>query len=228
MFNGQYDGFQVCLIEIRLLYPIMSSRFPLWRSTLARLQVSWLVAMAAVAVLMCTPAHGLSVISRSFDELVQRADLVLVGTVSEVRSEFADGGLDQNTIFSYVNFNDLRVVKGQVNSEPYVLRVPGGVVGRFAQDYPGIPAFQTGQRYLVFIRGNQHDFFPVVGISQGVFRILSNAQGQQVVIRDDHIGHAGLRALSTLTQDAPTLDKFIQDIHAHLTPATPAPDGIPP
>lgn len=203
----------------------MNLRYPLRRSILARLQVSWLAAMAAVAVLMCVPAHGLSVVSRSFNELVQRADLVLVGTVSEVHSEFADDGLDQNTIFSYVNFSDLRVVKGRISGEPYVLRIPGGVVGRFAQDYPGIPAFQIGQRYLVFIRGNQHDFFPVVGIGQGVFRILSNAQGQQVVIRDDHIGHAGLRALTTLTQDAPTLDKFIQDIRARLTPAAPAPGG---
>jgi len=206
----------------------MNLRYPLRRSTQARLQVSWLAAMTAVAVLMCTPAHSLTVISRSFDELVQHADLVLVGTVSKVHSEFADDGLDQNTIFSYVNFNDLQVVKGQVNSEPYEMRVPGGVVGRFAQDYPGIPAFQTGQRYLVFIHGNRHDFFPVVGINQGVFRILSNAQGQQVVVRDDHIGHDGLRALTTLTQDAPTLDKFIQDIRARLTPAAPAPNGILP
>ena len=199
----------------------MNLYFSLRLSTFKRLKVSWLCSMASLALLLCTPAHGLSVVARSFDELVQRADLVLVGTVSEVHSEFADNGLDQNTIFSYVNFSDLQVVKGQVNSEPYVLRVPGGVVGRFAQDYPGIPAFHTGQRYLVFIRGNQHDFFPVVGISQGVFRILNNAQGQQVVVRDDHIGHAGQRALTTLTQDAPTLDNFIQDIRARLTPAAP-------
>jgi len=201
----------------------MNLDFSLRLSTFRRVKLSWLCSVATLALLLCTPVHGLSVVSRSFDELVQRADLVLVGTVSEVHSDFAAGGLDQNTIFSYVNFSDLQVVKGQVNSETYVLRIPGGVVGRFAQDYPGIPAFQTGQRYLVFIRGNQHDFFPVVGISQGVFRILSNAHGQQVVIRDDHVGHAGLRALTTLTQDAPTLDNFIQAIRALLTPATPAP-----
>ena len=126
----------------------MNFYFSLRLSTLKRLQVSWLCPMATLALLLCTPAHGLSVVTRSFDELVQRADLVLVGTVSEVHSEFAAGGLDQNTIFSYVNFSDLQVVKGQAGSEPYVLRVPGGVVGRFAQDYPGIPAFQTGQRYV--------------------------------------------------------------------------------
>jgi len=207
---------------------IMNSHLSLRLAARKRLKVSWRGAMAAVALLLCTSAHGLSVVSRSFDELVQRADLVLVGTVTDVHSEFAAGGLDQNTIFSYVNFNDLQVVKGKVTAEAYVLRVPGGVMGRFAQDYPGIPAFQTGQRYLVFIRGNQHDFFPVVGISQGVFRILSNAQGQQVVVRDDHIDHAGRRALTTLTQDAPTLDSFIQDIRTRLTPAVPAAGNSPP
>ncbi len=206
----------------------MKSHLSLRLATRKRLKVSWLGAMAALALLLHTPVHALSVVSRSFDELVQRADLVLVGTVTEVHSEFAADGLDQNTIFSYVNFSDLQVVKGQVTAEPYVLRVPGGVMGRFAQDYPGIPAFQTGQRYLVFIRGNQHDFFPVVGISQGVYRILSNAQGQQVVVRDDHIGHAGRRALTTLMQDAPTLDSFIQDIRTRLTPAAPAAGNSPP
>lgn len=177
----------------------------------------WAGAMLASFLLACVSAHALSVVPRSFDELVQRADLVLVGTVQEVRSEFADGGLDQNTIFSYVSFGDLDVVKGQVATTTYELRVPGGVVGRLAQDYPGVPSFQTGQRYLVFIRGNRRDFFPVVGITQGVYRVLTNAQGQQVVVRDDQIDRSGRRALTSVTHNAPTLDAFIQTIRSHLT-----------
>lgn len=203
----------------------MSSHFLPLLGGRRRYRDSWLGAVVVLSLLMCAPAHGLSVVSRSFDELVQRADLVLVGTVSDVHSEFAAGGLDQNTIFSYVNFRELQVVKGRVATEEYVLRVPGGVVGRFAQDYPGVPAFQIGQRYLVFIRGNQRDFFPVVGITQGMFRILTNGQGQQVVVRDDQVGHAGQRALTTLTQNAPTLDDFIQNIHTRLAPA--AGDKLP-
>jgi hypothetical protein len=182
----------------------------------------------ALFLLTCPAAHGLSVQPRSFDELVQLADLVLVGTVRDVHSEFADGGLDQNTIFSYVSFGDLEVVKGQAATAEYVLRVPGGTVGRFAQDYPGTPVFQTGQRYLVFIRGNHHDFFPVVGIHQGVFRVLTNARGQQVVVRDDRISHAGQRALTAITQDAPGLDDFIQKIRSRLAPAVPGTGSQPP
>lgn len=193
-----------------------------------RFKRSWLGAVMALSLLMCAPAHGLSVVPRSFDELVQLADLVVVGTVKEVRSEFADGGLDQNTIFSYATFTDLEVVKGQSAASEYVLRVPGGVVGRFAQDYPGIPLFRTGRRYLVFIRGNHRDFFPVVGITQGVFRVLTNAQGRQVVLRDDQVSHAGQRALTAATQNAPTLDNFINRIRTRLTPATPAAGGTLP
>jgi hypothetical protein len=190
-------------------------------------QRSCLATVMALVLLIYAPApaHALSVVPRAFDDLVHLADLVVVGTVDEIHSEFADAGLDQNTIFSYVSLGDLEVVKGQIDTAPYVLRVPGGVVGRHAQEYAGIPMFQTGQRYLVFIRGNQHDFFPVVGITQGVFRILSNAQGQQVVIRDDRLNHAGLRALTAATQNAPTLAAFLDNIRSRLTPAAPAAGG---
>jgi len=206
----------------------MTSYFSGWHVRRKRLRASGTGAVLALTLLLCAPAHGLSVVARSFDELVERADLVLAGTVKEVHSQFDDDGLDQNTIFSYVTLTDLEVVKGRVTTSDYVLRVPGGVVGRFAQDYPGIPLFQTGQNYLLFIRGNHRDFFPVVGVDQGVFRILTNARGQRVVIRDDRVGHAGQRALSAMTQDAPTLADFIQDIRARLTPDSPAAGGSPP
>lgn len=206
----------------------MTSSFSCWHAGRKRLRASWTGGVLALSLLMCAPAHGLSVVARPFAELVKRADLVLAGTVKEVHSQFADHGVDQNTIFSYVTLTDLQVVKGRVTTSDYVLRVPGGVMGRFAQDYPGIPLFQAGQSYLLFIRGNHRDFFPVVGIGQGVFRILTNARGQRVVIRDDRVGHASQRALSAMTQDAPTLDDFIQDIRARLRPDSPTAGGSPP
>lgn len=174
-----------------------------------------------LSLLAYIPAHGLSVVQRSFDELVDLSDVVLVGTVKEVRSEFADGGLDQNTIISYVSFAELEIIKGEVDTTEYALRVPGGVVGRFAQAYPGVPAFQTGQRYLVFIRGNHRDFFPVVGIAQGVFRVITNDRGQPVVVRADRVSNANQRSLTTTIQNAPSLDDFIKSIHNRMTSVAP-------
>ncbi len=183
-----------------------------------RTRLSLLCALL-LSVLLATPAHSLTVVPRSFDELVQRADTVMVGTVQDVHSEFADNGLDQN-ILSFVSFIELQIIKGQIPTQKYTLQVPGGVVGRFAQNYPGIPQFQAGQRYVVFIRGNHRDFFPVVGINQGVFRVLTDAQGRQVVVRDDIALKAELsRSLSSITRTAPSLDSFLQRIKALLPAA---------
>ena len=185
----------------------------------------WIVALAITSQLLSPAAHSLTETPRSFDKLVQLSDMILVGTVRDVRSEFANGGLDQNTIFSYVSLSDLNIVKGQVTTAEYVLRVPGGVVGRFAQDYPGIPSFQIGQRYLVFIRGNNRDLFPVVGISQGMYRILSNTQGQQIVIPEDQLNLHSQHSLTTMSQNAPTLDSFITSIRGQLKQTIPTPTG---
>lgn len=174
------------------------------------------ILLAGLLLVAGIPAHGLTVLPRTFDELVQLADAIMVGTVQEVHSGFADNGLSQN-ILSYVDFGDLQIIKGQVSTPTYTLQVPGGVVGRFAQDYPGIPQFQAGQRYVVFIRGNQRDFFPVVGITQGVFRVLKDGQGKQVVVRDDIAAQtSGLRSLSSVTRTAPSLDTFEQEIKDRL------------
>ena len=189
---------------------------------------AWFGALAITSLLISPAAYSLTETPRSFDELVQLSDMILVGTVQDVRSEFANGGLDQNTIFSYVSLSDLKILKGQVATTEYVLRVPGGVVGRFAQDYPGIPSFQIGQRYLVFIRGNNRDLFPVVGISQGMYRILSNTQGQQIVIPEDQLALHNQRSLTTMSQNAPTLDSFINSIHGQLKQTTPTPTGVLP
>lgn len=206
------------LTEIRLSYFIMALHVTaLFSSRLLR-KAAWGAGIVGLTLLLSAPAHALSVVPRSFDELAQLAELVIVGTVKDVRSEFANGGLDQENIVSYVSFNGLEVIKGESSAAEYTLQVPGGVVGRFAQDYPGVPLFHAGQRYVVFIRGNRRDFFPVVGVNQGLFRVLTDAQGRQVVVQDDIVTHAGQRALSSVVQNAPTLDSFERKIRAALTP----------
>lgn len=185
-------------------------------SRFARVRHSALSVVALAALLLTASAHALTVVPRSFDELVQLADTVMVGTVQAVHSAFADDGLDEN-IVSSVRLGDLEVIKGNVAAESYTLQVPGGVVGRFAQDYPGIPVFHPGLRYVVFIRGNQRDFFPVVGVTQGLFRVLTDSRGRQVVVRDDIAAQAGRNhALRAITDSALGLDDFLQQIRDRI------------
>jgi hypothetical protein len=168
--------------------------------------------------LLSATAQALTVVPRSFDELVQLADTVVVGTVTAVHSEMTDTAAQR--IISQVTLSQLQVIKGPAIDGDYVLQVPGGVVGRYAEDYPGLPSFEVGRRYVLFVRGNRRDFFPVVGVTQGVFRVVNDAAGRQVVVRDDAAAEA--RSLSALTAKAPSLDQFIRDIQARL-PAGAAP-----
>lgn len=167
--------------------------------------------LLAWALLAATPVHALTAVPRSFDELVQLADAVIVGTVSAVNSEIAY--TPSRHIISHVTLSDLQVIKGATIAGDYILEVPGGVVGRYAEDYPGLPVFQVERRYVVFVRGNQHDFFPVVGVDQGVFRVTKDAAGRQVVVREDAAANP---ARGALTVTAPSLEQFIRDIQARL------------
>jgi len=80
-------------------------------------------------------AHALTSTEYSFDEQVQQADLILVGTVSQINS-FWGQGRGADTIFSNIQLIDLEQIKGQHPDSNYNLRVIGGIIGDQAQLYP--------------------------------------------------------------------------------------------
>jgi hypothetical protein len=60
-------------------------------------------------------------------------------------------------------------------------RVPGGSLGRYQNVVVGAPRFSVGQRVIVFLgaRGPTVPF--ILGLHQGVFRILRSAGGEEMV-----------------------------------------------
>lgn len=114
----------------------------------------------------------------SFDEQVKQSDLILVGTVAQINS-FWGQERGSDTIFSNIQLIDLELIKGQHSGSDYKLRVIGGIIGDQAQLYPGLPQFVSGQRYLLFIKGNQRSMFPIIGASQGFYRIQWDEQQQR-------------------------------------------------
>src|SRR3569623_707177 len=165
------------------------------------------IATAVLLALLTIPsAHALSVVPRSFDELVTLADLVIVGTVSAQQSRCDTP--EQAHISTYVTLSDLQVVKGALDDPQYTLRIAGGVVGDRAEEYPGLPQLVTGQSYVLFVRGNQRDFFPVVGIHQGVYHIVKDAAGREVVLP--------LQGDAQEAATSETLDAFLKRVRARL------------
>src|SRR3569623_327776 len=170
------------------------------------------IATAVLLALLTIPsAHALSVVPRSFDELVSLADVVLGGMVSAQQSRCVTP--EQVQISTYVTLSDLQVVKGALDDPQYTLRIAGGVVGDRAEEYPGLPQLVTGQSYVLFVRGNQRDFFPVVGIHQGVYHIVKDAAGREVVL--PLLGDAQ-EAAAHVSPTSETLVAFLKRVRARL------------
>src|SRR5262249_25159546 len=107
----------------------------------------WVIILWCLVVVWATSAVALTAVQQTFDDLVRRAELVLLGTVTSIQSAL---GADGERIYTYVTLAPIEVIKGEVPGDAYVLRVSGGVVGTRGESYVGMPQFVEGGRYLLF------------------------------------------------------------------------------
>ena len=177
-------------------------------------RAGWMAAvgLGMLCLLTAGSAQALTVVPRDFSELVRDAELIIVGTVTGAHSAWSADG---QAITTTVSLDELEVIKGEVPSVPYDLVLPGGVVGDTAQSYPGMPELTSGGRYVLFVRGNRRELIPLVGAYQGLYRVLTDPDGQQRVLRADRGDGLVVRALVLPGQ--PTLEEFSRRIRAELS-----------
>jgi hypothetical protein len=173
-----------------------------------------------LAVGWTTSSWALTVVPRTFAELVGLADWVVIGTVTQVAS-----AIEGERIYTYITLADLEVIKGAWHDAEYRLRVSGGVVGPWAEVYQGLPQLEAGRRYILFIQGNFSALFPVVGLHQGVFRVEWDPARQQTVVwpltdqapaRTSDASALRQSQLSVSPVAGITVEAFVERIHAQL------------
>jgi hypothetical protein len=140
-------------------------------------------AAAALAFISATAALGGAtvVVAKDFASLCAEADLIFMGTVSDVRSQWSDES--QTSIETLVTFSDLESLLG-VAEDTLALRFAGGKIDSVREEIAGMPRFAPGQRVFVFARRG-HWTNPIVGFHQGLFRIVDSAAGPLVVSETD-------------------------------------------
>lgn len=186
------------------------------------------VSLSVVFMLLVSAwAAALTVVPRSFDELVEQADTIVIATVGTLR---AGWGSDGETIYTYASLQELEVIKGDVPAATFDLPMPGGVLGDQAQFYPGLPQLHSGERYILFMRGYGREFVPLVGIQQGLYRVLRDGSGQARVVRSDvRLLENSVAGVARAPLTAPSLDSFVDAIQARLAAGDSAADsGIDP
>lgn len=171
-----------------------------WTRTLL---VLILFLLSAIVWSVCTsrPSQATTVLRQSFAALVQKAETIVVGTVTAIEAKH---NTDTGRPYTYVTVTDLDVRKG-VADQTMTLRLLGGPTpsGRFLR-IGGAPRFQLGDRVVLFVAGNGSQAVPLVGMWQGVYRVLFDAERAEEVVYTD--GMQPLTALPAVPDGARVLE----------------------
>lgn len=132
-----------------------------------------------------TAAQATTVIPPTFDELVEKAEIIFQGTVTNVSSQWVGEGA-QRRIMSYVTFKVEDAMKGAAG-DTYTLRMLGGTVDGETMEVSDAPKFEVGGREIVFVENNGSQFIPLVGIMHGRFHLKKDDQtGTEFVTTNEH------------------------------------------
>jgi len=130
--------------------------------------------------LLCSYSRATTILPVTFDECVSKAEQIFIGWVEEIRSEFND---DETRIYTYVTFQVLETIEGiEPEDCRYTIRLTGGHVGEKHLVIVGMPEFEIGDMVLLFVHLNNRAMCPIVGWSQGYYRI--DDQETQMVVTD--------------------------------------------
>src|ERR1043165_8613240 len=112
------------------------------------------VAMVAGAVAWfgITSGYATTVVAPTFEQMVDRADLVFVGKVISSRADWRTVGTNR-VIFTRVEFENEETLKGKAGTS-LTLEFLGGTVGEVTLRVADVPAFVARDRVLLFVEGN--------------------------------------------------------------------------
>ena len=129
---------------------------------------SILLALSAGALgagLAVSPARASMVLAMDLGELTQRAERIVVGEVTAVRSAWDS---KRKRILTTVELRVAEAWKGQMPGDGRITIVqPGGVADGIEMRVHGMPSFTAGERAVLFLRGPASQPQSVVGMGQG-------------------------------------------------------------
>jgi hypothetical protein len=180
--------------------------------------------LARIPVLLLTalyiwshPAQATSVTEFTFTDLVAQADVIAVGTVTNISEQW---DAEKKAPLTLVTFSNLTAVKGSPGSS-FTLEFLGGTMPNgLVMMIPGVPQFTVGEKAVVFSAGNHRDFCPLVGIWQGVLRVVTDPQRGVETVSDNFRvpvmkiegGKFVKRSPDTATQSPLSLSALLQTI----------------
>lgn len=130
-------------------------------------------------------ARATTVIPPTFEELVDRAELVFAGKALESKAAWQLRGTNR-VIVTQVQFEVEEVLKGNAGKR-ITLEFLGGTVGDVTLEIAGTPSFPAGESVILFVTRNGIQFCPLVGFFHGKFIVQSEPKsGKDMVMTYEH------------------------------------------
>ena len=180
-------------------------------------------------------AFAASYLPLSDGDLAHRAPVIVRARVvgQEVYKDNQDG---QAIVVTRTRFEPLEILKGAIDSETFVVDLPGGGLGDAVSWVPGTPTFETGGEVLLFLSppppGGASFSLTEFGLSK--FDLVEDAAGRRFAVRsvfrpeeDDYLSglRNGLETAATIeTRPLRDAGSFLSSLHgegsgAGFTPA---------
>lgn len=138
--------------------------------TKKRFAISFAFILLAAGLCRATTVERLAL-----DDLVKKANRIVVGKVSSSRTYWGGNG---KIILTTYTVEVEESIKGQA-SPSVELTTIGGKVGDIELRVSGMPAFEKGESAVVFIE-NSGSFSTVVGLGQGKFNVTNGEVSNSV------------------------------------------------
>lgn len=130
-----------------------------------------LVSIVAACCVLSVSMSATSFIATDLSELTREARTIARGRVVSVDSRWS---ADRSRIETLVTLEAETYMKGALGTTLQFV-VPGGRLGRYRSILVGAPSFEPGQRVIVFLAASAPSLPHVIGLSQGLFRVVPDA-----------------------------------------------------
>jgi hypothetical protein len=135
-----------------------------------------IILVLAAAYLSSLPASTLQRLSLT--DMIQKSTMIVRGTVQPGTLPVLRGSI----IYTHYQVSVTTAYKGAPG--PLVdVAVPGGALNGMQQPVSGAPTLSAGRDCVLFLWTSKSGLTQVIGLSQGLFTVTTNAQGQVVVSR---------------------------------------------
>lgn len=121
--------------------------------------------------------HASTLQQLSLDDMIRQSTAIVRGKTQLGYSAFR-GPL----IYTHYTLQVTEILKGSPGKQLDMV-VPGGVSNARRQSFAGAPTLSNGQDYVLFLWTSKTGLTQVIGLSQGLFRVTTNASGQLMVMR---------------------------------------------